>query len=160
MPGKKLHLARKPGSPELFSKARICFKNKTNFLIFMEFTNFVKYIGQNSAIFIRNCVLWCPVSKFETWLRRSPEKYFCIFLAHLSRRLTRWAYSIAMVRRPSVVVRRRPHFQTCISLKPAGQPRSNFMCSITGVGERLHKVLGQIRLKLWFPWQQKAPIDL
>ena len=27
-----------------------------------------------------------------------------IFLAHLSRRLTRWAYSIAMVRRPSVVV--------------------------------------------------------
>ena len=26
------------------------------------------------------------------------------FLAHLSRRLTRWAYSIAMVRRPSVVV--------------------------------------------------------
>ena len=34
------------------------------------------------------------------------------FLAHLSRRLTRWAYSIAMVRRPSVVVRRRPHFQS------------------------------------------------
>ena len=32
------------------------------------------------------------------------------------------------------------------------------MCSITGVGERLHKVLGQIRSKLWFPWQQKAPI--
>ena len=31
-----------------------------------------------------------------------------VFLAHLSRRLTRWAYSIAMVRRPSVVVRRRP----------------------------------------------------
>ena len=28
------------------------------------------------------------------------------FLAYLSRRLTRWAYSIAMVRRPSVVVRR------------------------------------------------------
>ena len=32
---------------------------------------------------------------------------FCKFLAHLSRRLTRWAYSIPMVRRPSVV-RRRP----------------------------------------------------
>ena len=30
------------------------------------------------------------------------------FLAHLSRRLTRWAYSIAMVRRPSVGVRRCP----------------------------------------------------
>ena len=73
-----------------------------------------------------------------------------------------------MVRRPSVVRpsssvvrrRRRPHFQTYISLKPAGQPRSNFMCSITGVGERLHKVLGQIRSKLCFPWQQKAPIEL
>ena len=34
------------------------------------------------------------------------------------------------------------------------------MCSITGVGERLHKVLGQFGLKLWFPWQPKAPIDL
>ena len=34
------------------------------------------------------------------------------------------------------------------------------MCSITGVGERLHNVLGQIGSKLWFPWQQKAPIDL
>ena len=94
--------------------------------------------------------------------RESFKKIGKGFLAHLSQRLTRWAYSIAMVRRPSVVVRRRrrPHFQTCISLKPAGQPRSNFMCSITGVGERLHKVLGQIRSKLWFPWQQKAPIDL
>ena len=29
------------------------------------------------------------------------------------------------------------------------------MCSITGMGERLHKVLGQIGSKLWFPWQQK-----
>ena len=34
------------------------------------------------------------------------------------------------------------------------------MCSITGVGERLHKGLGRIGSKLWFPWQQKAPIDL
>ena len=80
-------------------------------------------------------------------------------LAHLSRRLTRWAYSIPMVRRrPSV--RRRPHFQTWISLKPVGQSWSNFMCSITGMGERLHKVWGQIGWKLWFLWQQKAPIDL
>ena len=30
--------------------------------------------------------------------------YFFIYLARLSRRLTRWAYSIPMVRRPSVVV--------------------------------------------------------
>ena len=34
------------------------------------------------------------------------------------------------------------------------------MCSITGVGERLHKVLGQIRSTLWFPWQQKGHIDI
>ena len=27
-----------------------------------------------------------------------------------------------------------------------------------GRGERLHKVLGQIGSKLWFPWKQKAPI--
>ena len=82
-----------------------------------------------------------------------------VLLAHLSRRLTRWAYSIPMVHRPSVIVR-RPHFQTWISLKPVGQSWSNFMCSITGVGERLHKVLGKIGSKLWFPWQQKAPVDL
>ena len=34
------------------------------------------------------------------------------------------------------------------------------MCSITGVGERLHKVLEQFGSKLWFPRQQKASIDL
>ena len=81
-------------------------------------------------------------------------------LAHLSQRLTRWAYSIAVVRHPSVHRRCRPHFQSWISLRPVGQSWSKFMCSITGMGERLHKVLGQIRSKLWFPWQQKAPIDL
>ena len=32
------------------------------------------------------------------------------------------------------------------------------MCSITGMGERLHKVLGQTGSKLWFPWQQKPPL--
>ena len=52
------------------------------------------------------------------------------------------------------------HFSTWISLKPVGLSWSNFMCSVTGVGRRLHEVLGQIGSKLWFPWQQKAPIDL
>ena len=52
------------------------------------------------------------------------------------------------------------HFWTWISLKPVAQSWSNFMCNIIGVGERLHKVLGQIGLKPWFPWQQKAPNDL
>ena len=58
------------------------------------------------------------------------------FLAHLSRRLTRWAYSIpvdpACVRacvRPSF----RKHFQTWISLRPDGQLPSNFIWSITGL---------------------------
>ena len=52
------------------------------------------------------------------------------------------------------------HFLTCISLKPTNQSLSNFICSITGVGERLHNVLRQIWSKLWCPWQQKAPTDL
>ena len=47
-------------------------------------------------------------------------------------------------------------FWTWISLKPVGQSWSNFMCSINGVGERLHKILGQIGSKLWFAlkWQK------
>ena len=77
---------------------------------------------------LRKCV------KFRTWkLRLSiiPSYYtgfiYCelghtfLSLVHLSRRLTRWAYSIPMVRRPSVVVRRRSHFQTWISLKNPGR---------------------------------------
>ena len=35
-----------------------------------------------------------------------------------------------------------------------------FYGSIIRVEERLHKVLGQIGSNLWFPWQQKALIDL
>ena len=49
------------------------------------------------------------------------------------------------------------HFWTLISLKPVGQSWSNFMCSIIGVGERLHEVFGQIGSKLWFPWKKKSP---
>ena len=41
------------------------------------------------------------------------------------------------------------HFWTWISLKPVGQSWSNFMCSIIGVGERLHRVLGQIGSLRW-----------
>ena len=52
------------------------------------------------------------------------------------------------------------HFRTWISLKPVGQSWWNFICSITGGGERLHNVLEQIGSKLWCPWQQNAPIDL
>ena len=55
---------------------------------------------------------------------------------------------------------RKFHTFERIPLKPVNLSWSNFMCSIIGVGERLHKVLGQIGSKLWFPWQQKAPVDL
>ena len=50
--------------------------------------------------------------------------------------------------------------ETWISLRPVGQCWSNFIWSIMRVGKRVHKVLRQIGSKLWFPWQQKAPIDL
>ena len=74
---------------------------------------------------------------------------FDLFLAHLSRRLTRWAYrmglELASVRpsvRPcvcaSVLQCVRPHFQTWISPRPAGRLQPNFIWSIIGVGERLH----------------------
>ena len=36
------------------------------------------------------------------------------------------------------------HFRTWISLRPVGHSWSNFICSITGCGERLHNVLRQI----------------
>ena len=52
------------------------------------------------------------------------------------------------------------HFRTWISLRPVGQSWSNFMCSITRVGERLHNVLRQTGSKLWCPWQQNTPIGL
>ena len=51
------------------------------------------------------------------------------------------------------------HFGSWISLKPIGQSWSNFMCSIIGVEEMLHLVLGQIGSKLWFPWQLKPPLS-
>ena len=89
---------------------------------------------------------------------------FYLFLAHLSRRLTRWAYSIPMVRRPYVVVRRRGPSSSTLSnlnISEASWPiLIKFMCSITGLEQRLQKVLEKIGSKLWFPWQQKALIVL
>ena len=52
------------------------------------------------------------------------------------------------------------HFWTWISLKPVGQSWSNFMCSIIGVGERLHKVLGQIDLSILDSGEQSLPFGL
>ena len=50
------------------------------------------------------------------------------------------------------------HFWTWISLKPVGQSWSNFMCSINGVGERLHKVLGQMDQNSGFHGNRKPPL--
>ena len=52
------------------------------------------------------------------------------------------------------------HFWTWISLKPAGQSLSNFMCSITWVGERLHKVLRQIALGTLDSGEPSLPFGL
>ena len=52
------------------------------------------------------------------------------------------------------------HIWTWISLKPVGQSWSNFMCSIIGVGERLHKVLGQIDLGTLDSGEQSLPFGL
>ena len=76
-------------------------------------------------------------------------------LAHLSRRLTRWAYSIPMVRRPSV---RRPHFQTWISLKPVGQSWSNFMCNINGVGKGCIRFWSRLDQNSGFHGNRKPPL--
>ena len=54
----------------------------------------------------------------------------------------------------------RPHFQQQISPQLVSQLQSNFIRSIIGVGERLHKVLDQVGSELWFPWQLIAPIGL
>ena len=50
------------------------------------------------------------------------------------------------------------HFWIWISLKPVGQSWSNFICSIIGVWERLHNVLGQIDLAHWTQVSDRCPL--
>ena len=82
------------------------------------------------------------------------------FLAHLSRRLV----VELIVYTWSGVRRRRPSSSSTISnmniSATSGPIATKFYLKHHWVGERLHLVLGQIRLELWFPWQQKAPIGL
>ena len=52
------------------------------------------------------------------------------------------------------------HFWTLISMKPVGQSWSNFMCNIIRVGERLHKVLGQIDLGTLDSGERSLPSGL
>ena len=124
------------------------------------------HLGRGSTLGQLFCCTWFQfclfgVKRVKETAKSSPSQvkvhmlapnsqWYYLLLAHLSRRLARWAYSIPMVCRPSSVC---CCFQTWISLKLVGQSLSNFMCSSTGVGERPQKVLGQIGSKLWFPWQ-------
>ena len=57
-------------------------------------------------------------------------------------------------------VTKTSHFWTLISLKPVGQSWSNFMCSIIGVGEKLHKVLGQVDLGILDSGERSLPFGL
>ena len=142
----------------IFNMPISCFDTSgENFTFVFHITRRYYYFGNITLWRNDRVILLAELYRFPI-LTNSEENF--PFLAHLSRMLTRWAYSIPMVRRPSVVVRRCQHLQTWISLQPVGQSWSNFMCSITGVGKKLYKVLGQIGSKLWFPWQQKFPIDL
>ena len=50
------------------------------------------------------------------------------------------------------------HIWTLISLKPVGQSWSNFMCSIIGMGERLHKVWGRLDQNSGFHGNRKPPL--
>ena len=71
------------------------------------------------------------------------------FLAHLSQRLTRWAYSIPMVCRLSVIC---PSSSTLsnLNISEASWPvLIKFYVLITVMGERLHKVLSQIGSLRW-----------
>ena len=82
--------------------------------------------ASKSSDFAKNGVLWCQVSNFETDFHYSPEKYFRetgqpALLAHLSRRLTRWAYRIGLEPasvRPSV----RPSTLSNMNISETSRP--------------------------------------
>ena len=61
-----------------------------------------------------------------------------LFLAHLSLKAYWWAYNIAMVHRPSVVVRPSVvhHFQRSSSPKPLSLSTPNLILSFSKMGER------------------------
>ena len=76
----------------------IFIKSSAAFLSFK-----LKLVGLTSVVLIVIILISLDDGQHDLYFMGSD---FVSFLAHLSRRLTRWAYSIAMVRRPSVVVRR------------------------------------------------------
>ena len=90
--------------------------------------NLIKDI-QTKCLFSQPCVL-SALSNFGS------RVVSVCFLAHLSRRLTGELIGYPWIRRPSVVVVRRSHFQTSSPPKPLGQSKPNFMWSLLGKGER------------------------
>ena len=113
-----------------------------------------------ALIRLPGCADWSAPLLFAYEINRfSHDVAQLCLLAHLSRRLTRWAYSIPMVRRPSSsVVVRRPHFQTWISLKPVGQSWSNIMCSIIGVGKGCIRFWWRLNKNSGFHGNRKPPL--
>ena len=96
--------------------------------------------GRTAAIFkIANCPLLNTVTISLLHLLRD---HWSDFLAHLSRRLARWAYSIPMVRCPSVVVHT---FKLEYLWSQLANLDQILYCSITGAGERQHMVF-------WADW--------
>ena len=94
--------------------------------------------------------------KFDTWNVHEKEEDTRIFSSPELK-----AHKVSLLVYQWSVVRPSSSTLSNLNISEASWPiLSNFMWNITGVGERLHKVLGQIGSKLWFPWQQKAPIDL
>ena len=62
-----------------------------------------KYIGTQGEVCRQLKIFLNPPVVYATDRSKAVAP---VFLAHLSRRLTRWAYSIPIVRRPSVIIRR------------------------------------------------------
>ena len=124
--------------------------------IFLTINKYVRIWFATNSTFLRNIYIlyWINITKFKAWWNlisaielmltkmwthkiKGFTVYICSFLAHLSRRLTRWAYRMGL-EPASVRLCVRPHFQTWISPRTAGRLQPNFIWSIIGVGERLH----------------------
>ena len=84
-----------------------------------------------------------------------------VFLAHLSRRLTRWAYSIPMVRRPSVVVVVvRPSSSTLSNLNISESANfDQILCAASlGWGKGCIRLWGRLDQNSGFHGNRKPPL--
>ena len=98
------------------------------------------------------------IDRFGRWGTSVFFENTAIFLAHLSRRLTWWAYSIPMVRRPSVVVVHCPHFQTWISPRPVGNLDQVLCVASLGWGKGCIRFCGRLDQNSGFHGNIKPPL--